>query len=71
MPVFTDEEISVLKLFYARRPARQIRADTGVDLWPLVNKHRAPPSEQYEVVAQLVSLRPGRPVHHPSVSFGA
>ena len=55
MPTFTPEELSVLKQFYARVPARQIRADTGIDPWPLVAKHRAMEPTEFAAVKREVA----------------
>jgi hypothetical protein len=55
MSTFTPEELNVLKQFYGRVPARQIRAGTGIDPWLLVARHRALPQAEFEAVKRDVT----------------
>ncbi|MEH6519215.1 MAG: hypothetical protein V7742_21255 [Halioglobus sp.] len=54
MTAFTTEEISVLKQVYDHVPARRIRAETGIDPWSLVARHRALPQDEYEAVQRRI-----------------
>lgn len=55
---FSELELHILKLFYLREPARELRKiDPFIDPWELVRRHRHLPAEGYRAVKwELIKL---------------
>ena len=52
-PAFTPDELALLGLFHAGVRAHVLRARYGLDPWPVVNRHRQLPREEFARIREL------------------